>query len=65
MMKTSEIKKMSVTQRLQAMEALWDSFADEDIEIDSPQWHGDILTQRKAKIDAGQAIFLTLDQLKK
>ena len=64
-MKMSEIKKMSVAQRLQAMESLWDSFLYEGIEVDSPPWHGEVLAQRKAKIDNGQARFLTIEQLRK
>ena len=64
-MKMSEIKKMSVAQRLQAMESLWDSFLYEGIEVDSPQWHGEVLAKRKAKIDNGQARFLSIEQLRK
>jgi hypothetical protein len=64
-MKTSDIKKMSVAQRLQAMESLWDSFLYEGTEVESPQWHGEILSQRKAKIASGKANFMSLDKLKK
>lgn len=64
-MKISEIKKMSVAQRLQAMESLWDSFLYAGIEVDSPQWHGEVLAQRKAKIDNRQARFLSIEQLRK
>ena len=56
---------MSVTERLRAMEALWESFINEDVEVDSPQWHGEILAQRKARIASGQASFISLDSLKK
>ena len=34
-------------ERLQAMEALWDSLLDEESEIESPEWHQDILEERK------------------
>ncbi len=50
-MNTLEIERMSTIDRLQAMEALWDSFMREKSEIDSPEWHRDILENRKRKIN--------------
>ena len=64
-MKTSDIKKMSVAERLQAMELLWDSFLYEGVEVDSPSWHGDVLSQRKAKVDSGKGNFISLNKLKR
>jgi hypothetical protein len=31
------------------MEALWVSFLDEESEIESPEWHQDILEERKKR----------------
>ncbi|CAB1075577.1 hypothetical protein D1AOALGA4SA_3396 [Olavius algarvensis Delta 1 endosymbiont] len=59
-----EIKKMSTIERLQAMEALWDSLMDEKSEIESPQWHRDILEERKRKMESGEAEFISLKELK-
>ncbi len=63
-MDTIEIKKMSVVERLQAMEALWDSLLDEESEIESPEWHRDIIEERKRKIENGKAEFISLKELK-
>lgn len=63
-MNTLEIKKMSRIERLQAMEALWDALIDEESEIESPEWHGDILEERKRKIEEGNAEFLSLEKLR-
>jgi len=63
-MNTIEIKKMSMKERLQTMEALWDSFLDEESEIESPEWHRDILEERKRKIKNGKAEFISLEELK-
>ena len=63
-MNTIEIRKMSMIERLQAMEALWDSLIDEESEIESPQWHRDILDERKRKIENGKAEFISLEELK-
>lgn len=63
-MNTQEIKKMSRIERLQAMEALWDSLIDEESEIESPEWHRDILEERKRKIETGKAEFISLEELR-
>ncbi len=63
-MNTIEIRKMSMIERLQAMEALWDSLMDEESEIESPQWHRDIIEERKRKIENGKAEFISLEELK-
>ena len=61
---TREIKKMSRIERLQALEALWDSLIDEESEIKSPEWHRDILEERKRKIETGEAEFISLEKLR-
>jgi len=55
---------MSVTERLQAMDQLWDSLTRDNDEIPSPDWHQDVLADRKARAQHGEAKFLTLDQLR-
>ena len=62
-MNTAEIKKMSVIDRLQAMEALWDSLLAEKADI-SPDWHQNILKERKRKIESNEAEFLSIEELK-
>ena len=63
-MHMADLKKMSRTERLQAMEALWDSLLYEDGEIDTPKWHEKILEDRKNKISNGKAKFISLSELK-
>ena len=46
------------------MEALWDSLTREPTEIKSPKWHEDILSDRKEKIESGNANFISLEELK-
>jgi hypothetical protein len=55
-----EIRKMSRA----AMRALWNSLVEEEAEIESPDWHRDILEERKQKIERGQAEFISLDKLR-
>lgn len=63
-MNPSEIKKMTVAERLQAMEAIWDSLLYDAEEMKTPEWHQDILEERKEKIKDGTAKFIRLSELK-
>jgi hypothetical protein len=64
MLAESEIKSMSSTQRLQTMELLWKSFSGSEHEVQSPDWHGEVLAGRLAKVEAGDGNFLTMPELK-
>ena len=59
-----EITGMSKIERLQTMEAIWDSLIHENSEIDSPEWHRDILAVRKKKMDEGKAEFRSIEELR-
>ncbi|MBN1901445.1 addiction module protein [Candidatus Sumerlaeota bacterium] len=63
-MNTIEIRKMSKKDRLQIMEALWDSLLYEESDMESPEWHQNILEERKRKIKNGKAVFISLQKLK-
>jgi putative addiction module component len=49
MIELSQIERMSVTERLRAMDQLWDSLSRHGDEIPSPDWHQDVLADRKAR----------------
>ena len=63
-MNTLAIKQMNTVERLQIMEAVWDSLLYDDTEIESPQWHGSVLSERKKKIKEGRAEFVSIKELK-
>lgn len=63
-MNTSEIKKMSTVERLQTMETIWNTLLYDEAEIESPDWHRDILAERRRKIDEGKAKFFSVEELK-
>ena len=64
MIESSQIEKMSVVERLRAMEQLWDALSRDVGEMSSPEWHRDVLAKRKQRAQRGEAKFLTLDQLR-
>jgi hypothetical protein len=60
----SDAKNMTPRQRILAMEALWESMCQEETEMDSPEWHEEILDERKERIAAGKIGFVALKQLR-
>lgn len=44
---TLSLDKMSVSEKIQTMELLWDSICHENADISSPSWHGDVLSARE------------------
>ncbi|MFK5923023.1 MAG: addiction module protein [Verrucomicrobiota bacterium] len=63
-MSVIEIQNMTVAERLQAMEQLWESLCQNPRDLDSPAWHEDVLRRRKERVEAGGAEFFTVEQLK-
>lgn len=64
MLAESDIKTMSSAERLHAMEILWRSFSTASDSIQSPDWHGDVLSERLAKVEDGRGVFMTVQELK-
>jgi hypothetical protein len=56
----AEIERMTVEERLQAMELLWASLTRAPETVPSPDWHGEVLATRLARVGRGEAEFLTI-----
>ena len=65
LMIATEIEQMTIAERIQAMELLWRSISAQPENVVSPDWHGEVLKKRLAKIESGKAEFLSVAQLKK
>jgi hypothetical protein len=63
MVAISDIKQMSVSERLQTIELLWDSLRSDD-SVDSCAWHADVLRARRAKVEVGEGVFLSTSELR-
>ena len=55
---------MSTTERLQAMEALWDSLLHDQSEIESPDGIAMFSKNEKSKIKTGKAEFISIEKLR-
>lgn len=47
------LESLSVEEKLQMMESLWDSLLNVTGTIDSPNWHGEILAEREQGVSNG------------
>jgi hypothetical protein len=59
-----DAKRMSPSERVLAMEALWESMCQDDPEPSSPEWHEAVLEQRRRKAEVSEGGFVTLQQLR-
>ena len=48
------IKQMSWTEKLQAMEELWESLSQDEGRLESPTWHADALEETRQNYAAGR-----------
>ncbi len=55
---------MTLEEKLQAMEALWDDLSRSPDTLESPAWHEDVLRERQQLIDSGEASFMDWEQAK-
>ncbi len=65
MIAASEIENMDSAEKLKAMEMLWVSISSKPEQVKSPRWHRDIIAERLAQIERGEAKFSTIEEVKK
>jgi hypothetical protein len=49
------IDSMTTAQKLEAIEALWASLCKNPSDVESPEWHAEILAERKRRLESGEA----------
>jgi hypothetical protein len=62
---TLPLDKMTVAEKLRAMEMLWADLSRNEAQIESPSWHGDVLRDREARVKAGTDKFVDWEAAKK
>ena len=55
------LAEMSIAEKLEAMEALWDDLSKRADQLPSPDWHRDVLQERKRLVESGQIGFQDWD----
>jgi putative addiction module component (TIGR02574 family) len=56
------IERMTPTQQIELMEALWKSMNERALNTDPPEWHRQYLKEREEAISNGEDEFITLDE---
>jgi len=55
------LEKMTLADKLEAMELLWADISKQPTELPSPEWHKDVLDERRRLVAAGKLKFLDWD----
>ena len=58
------LHEMSLEEKLQAMEALWEDISREPDRIESPGWHQDLLKGTESRVQSGEATFADWEKAK-
>lgn len=61
---TLPLSEMTLEEKLQAMEALWEDLSRNPDSLESPAWHEDVLRERQERLSAGEAGFMDWEQAK-
>jgi len=62
-MSLNDVYNLPATEKLHLIEKLWDTLDDNDVK--SPDWHGEILTERKKLYDEGKMKSISLEDFKR
>ena len=58
------LEKMSVEEKLQAMESIWDDLCGQADSLASPAWHGEVLAERESALQGGDDEFIDWETAK-
>lgn len=59
------LEKMTVDEKIQVMETIWDDLCQKAESLSSPEWHRQVLQERETGIEEGRADFISLEKAKK
>ena len=49
------LDSMSVAEKLEVMETVWSSLCQKSGDVQSPDWHGEVLAERSRRLTSGEA----------
>ncbi len=59
-----ELTHLTDAERMELMNAIWDSLENKDAEVATPAWHEEELRRREKEIAAGEAKFIPWEEAK-
>lgn len=63
-MNIAEIRQLPLNEKLQIMEALWEDLRSRAEELVVPEWHKEILDERRKAVEEGREEVLDWDEVK-
>jgi putative addiction module component (TIGR02574 family) len=63
-MSIAEVKQLPFAEKLQIMEAIWEDLRAEAERVLVPQWHKDLLDERRKAVEEGREELLDWDSIK-
>ena len=63
-MSIDEIKKLNPKERIILINDIWESLESENITVESPSWHKQVLDERIKKMENNEARYVSLEELK-
>ena len=60
-----DLKHLSVPEKVELMEALWDDLCDDPNDIAVPEWHKELLDERERQVARGEARFIDWETAKR
>jgi putative addiction module component (TIGR02574 family) len=61
---TLPLNEMTLSEKLEVMETLWQDLSRNAEALESPDWHKTVLDEREQKIQSGKSQFLDWQQVK-
>jgi putative addiction module component (TIGR02574 family) len=59
-----QIEQLTVTEKIQFMESLWDSLCAHPEDVSSPAWHGEALQEREVSVQSQTDDFMDWEEVK-
>ncbi|MGH7944772.1 MAG: addiction module protein [Opitutaceae bacterium] len=58
------LKRMTLAQKMEVLERVWDSVRQEEDRFESPAWHEEVLAKRRRMVEGGKAKFSPWKEVK-
>src|SRR5208283_886156 len=62
---TLPLEKMTIAEKLRVMETLWSDLTRDEEQFESPEWHGEVLRERAARVKQGKESFMDWETAKR
>ncbi len=62
---TLPLKEMTLSDKIRAMEDIWANLSENEPNYSPPEWHGEVLKDRKRRLEAGEIGFTDWEVAKK